>query len=167
MQRLCKLLKIWSGRRESNSQPTAWKAVTLPLSYSRLRSRSPHSSCPLELRRGKPASLRTVPAFENDKPPCPAEARSRHDRAKADGEGRIRTFEGAGPTDLQSAAFDRFATSPDSRRSATEHAPPLSTRPMTCQGFAPFCEFLSVDSWSWRRDLNPRPADYKSAALPD
>src|SRR5262249_1171650 len=25
----------WSGRRESNSQPTAWKAVTLPLSYSR------------------------------------------------------------------------------------------------------------------------------------
>ena len=28
------------------------------------------------------------------------------------GEGRIRTFEGAGPTDLQSAAFDRFATSP-------------------------------------------------------
>jgi len=20
--------------------------------------------------------------------------------------------------------------------------------------------------WSWRRDLNPRPADYKSAALP-
>src|SRR5262249_32692286 len=29
-----------------------------------------------------------------------------------DGEGRTRTFEGARPTDLQSAAFDRFATSP-------------------------------------------------------
>ena len=29
---------IWSGRRESNPQPTAWKAVTLPLSYSRLRA---------------------------------------------------------------------------------------------------------------------------------
>lgn len=27
----------WSGRRDSNSQPTAWKAVTLPLSYSRSR----------------------------------------------------------------------------------------------------------------------------------
>ncbi len=26
---------LWSGRRESNPQPTAWKAVTLPLSYSR------------------------------------------------------------------------------------------------------------------------------------
>jgi hypothetical protein len=23
------------------------------------------------------------------------------------------------------------------------------------------------ETWSWRRDLNPRPADYKSAALPD
>ena len=25
----------WSGRRDSNPRPTAWKAVTLPLSYSR------------------------------------------------------------------------------------------------------------------------------------
>src|ERR1700730_5264058 len=28
-------LKLWSGRRGSNPRPTAWKAVTLPLSYSR------------------------------------------------------------------------------------------------------------------------------------
>src|ERR1700675_316312 len=28
-------LPSWSGRRESNPRPTAWKAVTLPLSYSR------------------------------------------------------------------------------------------------------------------------------------
>jgi hypothetical protein len=27
--------KLWSGRRDSNPRPTAWKAVTLPLSYSR------------------------------------------------------------------------------------------------------------------------------------
>src|SRR5260370_22831384 len=27
--------KIWSGRRGSNPQPTAWEAATLPLSYSR------------------------------------------------------------------------------------------------------------------------------------
>src|SRR5215470_1435984 len=26
---------FWSGRRESDPRPTAWKAVTLPLSYSR------------------------------------------------------------------------------------------------------------------------------------
>src|SRR5437868_10139261 len=33
---------IWSGRRESNPRPTAWKAVTLPLSYSRaVHSRVP------------------------------------------------------------------------------------------------------------------------------
>src|SRR6266849_9429150 len=31
-------LSAWSGRRESNPQPTAWKAVTLPLSYSRVCS---------------------------------------------------------------------------------------------------------------------------------
>src|SRR6185369_16920260 len=30
--------KGWSGRRGSNPRPTAWKAVTLPLSYSRLRA---------------------------------------------------------------------------------------------------------------------------------
>ena len=29
------LPNLWSGRRESNPRPTAWKAVTLPLSYSR------------------------------------------------------------------------------------------------------------------------------------
>ena len=27
--------ELWSGRRESDPRPTAWKAVTLPLSYSR------------------------------------------------------------------------------------------------------------------------------------
>src|ERR1035441_3997151 len=30
--------KPWSGRRGSNPRPTAWKAVTLPLSYSRLKT---------------------------------------------------------------------------------------------------------------------------------
>ncbi len=34
-QGLRRLAGEWSGRRESNPQPTAWKAVTLPLSYSR------------------------------------------------------------------------------------------------------------------------------------
>jgi hypothetical protein len=27
--------RCWSGRRGSNPRPTAWEAVTLPLSYSR------------------------------------------------------------------------------------------------------------------------------------
>ena len=30
--------QLWSGRRGSNPRPTAWKAVTLPLSYSRSAS---------------------------------------------------------------------------------------------------------------------------------
>ena len=34
----------WSGRRGSNPRPTAWKAVTLPLSYSRLRVSLLHAS---------------------------------------------------------------------------------------------------------------------------
>src|SRR5262249_57484693 len=41
-----------------------------------------------------------------------AVARSHLGRAEAGGEGRTRTFEAARATDLQSAAFDRFATSP-------------------------------------------------------
>src|SRR5437870_13247304 len=32
--------KSWSGRRGSNPRPTAWEAVTLPLSYSRLPDRT-------------------------------------------------------------------------------------------------------------------------------
>src|SRR5436190_10185839 len=85
----------WSGRRDSNPRPTAWKAVTLPTEL--------------------------LPPFG--------------------GEWRIRTSVGRGPADLQSAAFDRSANSPES-----DHP----RRPL----------------WSWRRDSNPRPADYKSAALP-
>ena len=42
----------------------------------------------------------------------PTEAHSMFPRAKEGGEGRTRTFEAARATDLQSAAFDRSATSP-------------------------------------------------------
>src|SRR5258708_17961998 len=35
----------WSGGRESNPQPTAWKAVTLPLSYPRLLPAREHFHC--------------------------------------------------------------------------------------------------------------------------
>jgi hypothetical protein len=126
----------WSGRRGSNPRPTAWKAVTLPLSYSR----------PLVRLRGRAAPLRrdslaarshlfTSPALvgrlratrsglpgRSPRPAtgtranraCPAEARAHvHTaRAKAGGEGRIRTSEATWATDLQSVAFDRSATSP-------------------------------------------------------
>ena len=112
-------------------------------------------------------------------------------RAKVGGEGRIRTFEAAGATDLQSAAFDRFATSPmpalvraPARVSVTARLAQARER---CGGLKACALLLDVRIcavfanvpaesarnpcpcsvlWSWRRDSNPRPADYKSAALP-
>ena len=109
--------KGWSGRRGSNPRPTAWKAVTLPLSYSRLRA-SPAS--PLGASAGKPASiplvscspfgsLRSLRALDITERGLP---RASPCGESSGGEGRIRTFEAAGATDLQSVAFDRFATSP-------------------------------------------------------
>ena len=91
---------LWSGRRGSNPRPTAWKAVTLPLSYSRLCAARPHRAA-FTLIVGLPsvALLRAL------------SSRALR-RAKDGGEGRTRTFEAARATDLQSAAFDRFATSP-------------------------------------------------------
>src|SRR5437762_833686 len=43
---LAPYLQFWSGRRESNPRPTAWKAVTLPLSYSRIPTAAIHSEVP-------------------------------------------------------------------------------------------------------------------------
>ena len=54
-------------------------------------------------------------------------------------------------TDLQSAPFGHSGI--PRRCSRTEH---YSTTPANVQ-----CIF-----WSWRRESNPQPADYKSAALP-
>ena len=50
-------------------------------------------------------------------------------RAKAGGEGRIRTSEAAWATDLQSAAFDRFATSPSRTDTAPVAAAPPAADP--------------------------------------
>jgi hypothetical protein len=187
--------------------------VTLPLSYSRLR---PSTRLPPRarsgLRRASPLSLlrrltasarqaRAVPSQLISASAChvarlPGRS-SPAGRAEAGGEGRIRTSEAAGATDLQSAAFDRFATSPivglagspKKRASfarqaesaedspATLHANCLdltvcdvpcgtARNPLSCS-ISPPSRCATADKWSWRRDSNPRPADYKSAALPD
>ena len=155
---------------------------------------------PSALRRGKPApsvpsnagllastwlptplKLRRTGASRS--PPSLARSRRRLRRAKAGGEGRIRTSEATRATDLQSVAFDRSATSPMfRRRSAIRHAarPPGWARRrllITARhdsywvrwflGTAGKRAVYRLSPWSWRRDLNPRPADYKSAALPD
>ena len=71
-------------------------------------------TCPMSRR-----PLSNPPTVARSRLPCltrlglPSVARSlQHRRAKEGGEGRTRTFEAARATDLQSAAFDRFATSP-------------------------------------------------------
>ena len=43
---------------------------------------------------------------------------------------------------------------------------PLTTRPSLRLKNKISSSFKLMAFWSWRRDLNPRPADYKSAALP-
>ena len=91
--------------------------MTLPLSYSRLRE--PLTS--FAASAGWPAiavTSRVRPVAHDRKSLAlllwPAiRSRERRERlAKDGGEGRTRTFEAARATDLQSAAFDRFATSP-------------------------------------------------------
>jgi hypothetical protein len=129
----------WSGRRGSNPRPTAWKAVTLPLSYSRLRAS--RAAALFALRRqaarcsrfaacrspraaaGKPRGSRFRPPLTSDSPAVarlsPVACQTKlAKRAKSGGEGRIRTSEAARATDLQSAAFDRSATSPAIARGA-------------------------------------------------
>ncbi len=105
---------------------------------------------------------------------------------KVGGEGRVRTSVATRAADLQSAAIDRSATSPKSisrRRTRTRERPRSAPRraciTSACCLECSVCRDCPEDlpppapgrhlsrRWSWRRDLNPRPADYKSAALPD
>ena len=166
-------------------------------------------------RRAEGASIPRRPANRPLRIGLPTVAK----RAKVGGEGRTRTFEATRATDLQSAAFDRSATSPvvcvgfdvvlacgpDScfptglvlgrlfsspavfRAGCLSWPAVFSSRLFVAGSFWPACcRIMSlcepgvsqprssqhpprrpgVARWSWRRDLNPRPADYKSAALP-
>ena len=55
----------WSGRRDSNPRPSAWKAETLPLSYSRLESSlSPSPSCSAAQAHGGRGRIRTSVAHK-------------------------------------------------------------------------------------------------------
>ena len=187
----------WSGRRGSNPRPTAWKAVTLPLSYSRLRAH--RLACRRALlpraSAGKPAVfllptrhfhsparsaaaahlLRTSSARPTFRAPNP------RGRGWWGGEGsNLRSPKAAG---LQPAAIDRSATSPKYISCCSsghdcfgsQFLYPLrpwaaALRPAHVIGIRVRCipeGRREINPWSWRRDLNPRPADYKSAALPD
>ncbi len=70
----------------------------------------------------------------------------------------------AEPTDLQSVPFGHSGISPafeaitPPKLNHLKQEIPLKNKPVK---LAP-----GTIKWSWQRDLNPRPADYKSAALP-
>ena len=169
----------------------------LPPSCSRAFSGSHYGGAsPPQSPFGETLSLRCLPG-RRSRPRCGPPSRSAlrrvwlacqpklviSQRAEVGGEGRIRTSEAARATDLQSAAFDRSATSPVIRPRDASHAPSSrdtdtsdvprdDSRVLVCAWKAAvlgvYPESPAVRSgWSWRRDLNPRPADYKSAALPD
>ena len=75
-----------------------------------------------------------------------------------DGGGWIRTNEGVEPADLQSAPFGRLGIPPDILLSLLAAAP---CRTPTSRALIRGPVLLGR-----RRDLNPRPTDYKSVALP-
>ena len=178
---------VWSGRRGSNPRPTAWKAVTLPLSYSRLRA-SPAS--PFGASPGKPATRSLAAflrfAFPDPLTGLPAEAAS----AASDSRRLVARegFEPSKPLGRQIYSLLRLTASLPRR-----NPPPASlSLPFPADALPHDSRVLvgsrsdsaiieerlrfrvdervwgrpSPERWSWRRDLNPRPADYKSAALP-
>src|SRR5690606_907623 len=101
----------WSGRRGSNPRPTAWKAVTLPLSYSRLRpaggapwrcggqARLPCTDDPSLPGFSTGPSTRSTRSGHSTRPsarPAMSEPGGSHRERPGEsngGEGRIRTFE--------------------------------------------------------------------------
>ena len=125
--------------------PSAWKAEVLPLNYIRKVSDSgteaPESVLSWSGRRD--SNSRPSP-WQGDALPL-----SHFRILLVEGDG----FEPskAQLTDLQSAPFGHSGI--PRRNSCTSY---YSTHPPNVQ-----CIF-----WSWRRESNPQPADYKSAALP-
>ena len=150
--------EVWSGRRGSNPRPTAWKAVTLPLSYSRPLNRprhpTPHHSQPWQWSAF--ARLRRVAAS----------ARLRRDRLRSLRERSLVArggFEPPKPLGRQIYSLLHL-TALQPRQTSCQFRPTGSTgRRLPRETTPP----PAPSRWSWRRDLNPRPADYKSAALPD
>ena len=74
-----------------------------------------------------------------------------------------------GAADLQSAAFSHSATRParGNPQRGNGLCPQTQTRQfLTWETRPPQTQTFQIPNSSWRRDLNPRPSDYKSDALP-
>ena len=156
-------------------------STTELLPPSRSLTRLPSSARFLALRRASPPSscYRYFQCFQlTHRGPQPSCAR-RHKKGWWGGEGsNLRSPKAAG---LQPAAIDRSATSPKYisccvRARLLWISAPVSSEtvgrcPQACTcHWSPRVRCIPEGRrnrpWSWRRDSNPRPADYKSAALP-
>ena len=126
--------------------PSAWKAEVLPLNYIRIFSdlRADSQALLFLLERKTRFELATLALARRCSTPEPLPL-----IILVEGDG----FEPskAQLTDLQSAPFGHSGI--PRRLSRTKH---YNTYLLNVQ-----CIF-----WSWRRESNPQPADYKSAALP-
>ena len=137
----------WSGKRDSNPRPPAWKAGALPLSYSRRRLLSPRYRSRVS---NTPRSRLHVPE--------PRAPRSGHRRPYPNARRRYQWWGGEDlnprrrtPADLQSAPFGHLGTSPN--------PPARAERPHEIR-------WVSFNNWRWREESNPRPTAYKAVALP-
>src|SRR5882762_295934 len=118
------ILPIWSGRRDSNSRPSAWKADALPTELHPPET-LPIVNFQLPIRKPSKQESNRQLAIENRQ-----------------------SLWCRGQDSNLRRALARRVYSPV----------PLTTRPPL--------HALSNGCWSRRRDLNPRPSDYKSDALP-
>src|ERR1022692_2381325 len=93
-RKVAKLLKRWSGRRDSNPRRPAWEAGILPLNYSRSIHIGYLASWPLFYAANGSAINRTskfgrgyqLPKFDKSLPSAPSEA-----RAQAEGDDGLRS----------------------------------------------------------------------------
>ena len=161
-------VEIWSGRRDSNSRHPAWKARALPtelLPPTGILLSYPADPPLVQSAWGRSRFLKKMYALQMKL--CSSVMISldltgkisyiRHLLRLVVGGG----FEPpkASPTDLQSVPFGRSGTPPLNRSQKSDSRSQNAFLLFLSSGFW----FLA---WSWRWDLNPQPADYKSAALP-
>ncbi len=117
---------IWSGRRDSDPRPSAWKADALPTEL-----------LPPKMLCSQRARVVEREGFE------PSKAQGR-----------------------QVYSLLRLTASLPLQYSAVSIQCQNMSREKRSRPRSPRLPYPTKSPWGWRRDLNPRPADYKSAALP-
>ncbi len=147
--------KRWSGKRDSNPRPSAWKADALPLSYSRSsrwKGREWWWGKDSNLRRLKPTDLQSVPFDRSGTPPLrflldflvlwgPAVQSGREARTPRPGRCR------------------RAVKLPPRWRQRQAEARSMHTAGLT--GAHAGNGRQAPGRLSWRRDSNPQPPHYK------